>query len=113
FLVDVAASAIKKAKGLSGRKELSANEGMLFIFSPPSQRTFWMKNMLIPIDIIWINEGVVVGIENQVDPEIKTSLYKKQRYSSPERVDYVLEIAGGRAEELNIQKGSKAHISFK
>ena len=110
---EIAASDKEKKKGLSDRESLPISEGMFFVYDKMANYTFWMKDVQFPIDIIWIKEGKVVGVENRVDPEIGASLYKKQRYASPERVDYVLEITGGMVEELDIQKGSQVHISFK
>ncbi len=63
FEVDVVATPAALAKGLSGREDLSSNEGMLFVFSKVKEQTFWMKGMKIPIDLIWIKDDVVVGFE--------------------------------------------------
>ncbi|PIR98214.1 MAG: hypothetical protein COT89_00680 [Candidatus Colwellbacteria bacterium CG10_big_fil_rev_8_21_14_0_10_42_22] len=112
FRVDVANTAIQQAKGLGGEDALAQNEGMLFVFDSPTNRKFWMKDMLIPIDIIWIKDNQVVGVEHRVDPEINVPLYKKKRYPSPQRVNYVLEIASGRASALGIKKGTDVSIRF-
>ena len=112
FRVDVVDTPLKKAKGLGGREKLAPDEGMLFVFSPPSARTFWMKDMLIPIDIVWIKDGKVVGIEHNIDPEIDKPIYQKTRYPSPGKVDYVLEITGSTAEALEIEEGVDVNIRF-
>src|SRR4051812_34888171 len=55
FNLLVAKSETERQKGLSGRKSLSQNQGMIFIFDHPDKYGFWMKDMLFPIDIIYIN----------------------------------------------------------
>ena len=53
--LDLAATNEEKRRGLSGRNGLEENEGMLFVFEEPGFYSFWMKDMLFPIDIIWIS----------------------------------------------------------
>lgn len=66
-----------RMKGLSGREGLDDNTVMVFTFNTPGMYGFWMKDMLFPIDIIWINdERKVVHIERNVDP----SSYPKPFY---------------------------------
>ena len=61
--VDISDTAKLQTKGLSGRSNLDEEEGMLFIFPDNKVRYFWMKDMLFPIDILWIDkEGTIVGI---------------------------------------------------
>ncbi|MCZ7625774.1 MAG: DUF192 domain-containing protein [Candidatus Methylomirabilis sp.] len=55
--VEVARTRREQAKGLAGRSSLPKGEGMLFPFDAAEHRTFWMKGMLIPLDIVWIREG--------------------------------------------------------
>jgi len=112
FEVDVADDMTKRDKGLAGREELEPNEGMLFVFNNSASRTFWMKGMLIPIDIVWINKGEVVGIAENVDPQIGEPLYKLSRHSSPEPADMVLEVQAGRAQDLKIQVGDVVNVKL-
>ncbi len=104
----------EQGRGLGGCTMVPRNSGMYFVFSSAEERTFWMKDMRIPIDIIWLYEGAVVGIERNVpnlpgntpDSELPT-------YSSPIPVDGVLEVGTGKAEEYGIQIGSKMNIDKK
>jgi len=68
--VFVADNAILREKGLSGKKSLGSNEGMLFVFEEPSLHGFWMKDMQFPIDIIWFNENYqIVDALERVSPD--------------------------------------------
>lgn len=83
-----------RAKGLSGRTSLDADSGMLFVFDTKKVTPgFWMKDMLIPIDIVWITDGKVSKIDSNVlPPEPGTPDNKLQVYSASRPVDYVLEL---------------------
>jgi uncharacterized membrane protein (UPF0127 family) len=93
--VQVADSPQSRAAGLSGLKSMSEEEGMLFLFSEPSQPQFWMKDMLFPIDIIWINGNKIVGITDNIKAEPGRSDAELSRYSSPFPADKVLEVNAG------------------
>ncbi len=96
-------------KGLSARKNIEKDKGMLFIFPESSYQSFWMKEMNFPIDIIWINKSFkIVGIENNLPPCKK----KCVTYRSPLPVKYVLEIKAGLAKKENLKKGDILLISF-
>jgi len=91
----IAKSSGERAKGLSERSSLPEDQGMIFVFTKDSKPIFWMKDTLIPLDIIWINDGKIVKIDKMVKPEpgVKDSDLKK--YSSQSAVDFVLEVNGG------------------
>ncbi|MEK7516788.1 MAG: DUF192 domain-containing protein [Patescibacteria group bacterium] len=91
-------------RGLSGRDILPEGRGMLFRFSRAEVRTFWMKDMRFPIDIIWIRDGVVIGIDANV-PAPAAGESPTQR-TSPEPVDAVLEVPAGFAAEAGIIIGA-------
>jgi uncharacterized membrane protein (UPF0127 family) len=111
--VDIADSVALQTKGLSGRSVLNEEEGMLFIFPDDKIRYFWMKDMLFPIDIIWIDkEGRIIGIEeNAPKPEGSTPDYKLSIYSSPKPVPYVLEVNAGFSERNNIKVNDIVEIN--
>ena len=92
----------QQAQGLMNRQSLAPNMGMLFPYDPPQNASFWMKNTLIPLDIIFIRENGTVALvtENTVPLSLDP-------IPSLEPVAAVLEIAGGRAAELGIQAGDK------
>lgn len=78
-------------KGLSGRTELAQNSGMLFISNGLQPiMTFWMKDTLIPLDIIWVKDHRVVGID-QMFPEPNTPENQLKLYRSPQAVDAAIE----------------------
>jgi len=108
--VDVAKTFLEKHRGLSGKNSLKRDEGMLFIFGWSAVRRFWMKGMLIPIDIIWIQDGKVVGITENVHPEPGVSMVNLTTYPSPSPVDHVLEIPAGVAGEVGIAVGDPVSI---
>lgn len=98
---------LARSQGLAGRKNLPADYGMLFVFSDKKIRNFWMKNMLVPIDIIWISDNRIVGIEPNVLPEPGVSDRELTLYRSPLAVDQVLEVRAGLATEQNWQIGTE------
>ena len=109
--VEVVTTAENTAQGLSGREEIGS-DGMLFLFPQSRIRSFWMKEMRFPIDIIWINHGVVIGVAPAVPPpEPGQSLEALPRYISPAPADTVLEVPAGYAAEHGIQTGSPVHIA--
>lgn len=87
----VADTQVTQAKGLSGRKDLKPNEGMLFIFPVPGFYGFWMKDMEIPIDIIWFDaERKVVDVWENATPDSYPRVYTPRAEAK-----YVLEVPAG------------------
>ena len=106
FKVDIAKSAADRAQGLSGRKSLKEDEGLLFVFEKEDIYPFWMKNMHFPIDIIWFNKiGQVVHIKEHAQPKDYPKLYTP---TTPAL--YVLEINAGLVEKLNIKLGDTVSL---
>lgn len=66
LLVEVADEPAERAAGLSDRCDLAAGEGMLFLFPEDGATSFWMKQMRFAIDIVWINDGAIVQLDNAV-----------------------------------------------
>jgi uncharacterized membrane protein (UPF0127 family) len=108
LLVKVAKTEAELKQGLSGTASLTDDEGMLFDFGQQdTSRTFWMKGMLIPIDIIWINDGKVAQIDKSVPaPAPGTEDAKLTLYPSHDGVDYVLEVASGFSDRHSIKIGT-------
>jgi uncharacterized membrane protein (UPF0127 family) len=101
FIVEVAATPDQQERGLMFRHSLAGDRGMIFPYDPPQEVGFWMKNTLIPLDIIYIRaNGTIARIVNAQPMDI-TPL------PSGEPVALVLEIRGGRAAELGIREGDK------
>ncbi|MCK5510280.1 DUF192 domain-containing protein [Candidatus Parcubacteria bacterium] len=103
--VELADTPEKHIQGLSDKKELIG--GMLFLFDNKKVRNFWMKNMNFPIDIIWIDNGKIVNISENLQPEGERP---EKTYSSIYPVNYVLEVNAGFCEENNILIGDKIKI---
>ena len=111
FDVEIADDDAERAQGLMFRKKLPAHHGMLFIYDTPREVAFWMRNTLIPLDLIFLDEhGVVRHIHQNARPLDETPIPGAVAQDpDPERL-MVLEISGGDAERLGIQPGqSMAH----
>lgn len=108
---EVARTPEQRARGLMFRTELPRDRGMAFPFDPPRAVSFWMKNTRIPLDMIFLREGVVHHIERQVPPCTEDPC---PSYGPPpsSRTDLVLELAAGRAAELGIQPGDRLTLEF-
>lgn len=103
FNLEIADEDKEKQIGLSGRKSLPQNKGLLFIFNKSDYYSFWMKNMLFPIDLIFINEDKVVSVyENLKPPSSEDNLSIIQ---PEEPANMVLEINSGLSKKYNIKKG--------
>ena len=102
FRVEVARTAEEQAKGLMFRRAMGADEGMLFPFDPPRQASFWMKNTVIPLDIVFIGpDRRVLNISANAEP------YSLDPRPSAGVVSAVLELNGGRAAQLGIAPGAR------
>jgi uncharacterized protein len=104
---EVAADAKARARGLSGRRGLAEDRGMLFVYPDHSARTYWMKGMQFPIDIIWIDRGRVQGVEHSV-PVPRGSL---PLYSSDGPADHVLEVPAGWTRRHGTKRGDRVSIA--
>ncbi len=109
FSAAVAASASKQRIGLSSYDSLDTFEAMLFVFDRAEKRTFWMKGMSFPIDIIWINDGVIVDITHNLQPPSHGIDIKTARSAKP--ASLVLEIRGGASLQHNISIGDRVLIT--
>lgn len=89
-------------QGLSGVTNLGKNEGMLFLMGKKNIYTFWMKDMKIPLDIIWIADNKIVYISSNVPVEDNSQL---TLYHPKQAVNYVLEVNSGFCHRNNINPG--------
>ncbi len=101
IFVDIASTRGAQTKGLSGRVSLPENEGLLFVHEKTDYQSYWMKEMLFPIDIIWISDRRVVGFVQEVQPQEPPLTI----YTSPVPVDKVLEVHAGFVQENSIKVG--------
>jgi len=100
--MEVARSAEEQARGLMFRESLAPDRGMIFPYETPTDASFWMKNTLIPLDLVFVRPNGTVGrvAANAVPMSLEP-------IPSLEPISAVIEIAGGRAEELKIKEGDK------
>ena len=103
FSVEVAETPEAQARGLMFVEEMPRGEGMLFAYDRPRNVSFWMRNTLIPLDMIFMSpEGVVTRVHENAVPGDETPI------PGGEGVQYVLEINGGLARTLGLDEGSQA-----
>ncbi len=110
--VSLAKSQEEREKGLSGVSSLGTNSGMLFVFEDSQKApTFWMKDTLIPLDIIWIKDDQIIRIDKNVPvPDKNTPDNKLPTYSAGSPVDYVLEVNAGFSDTNSIKVGDKVDL---
>ena len=97
--VEVADTDLKQSLGLSGHRPLKDGEGMIFVFDKSYKYSFWMKDMLFPIDIIWIGEDFsIVDITENAEPSSYPNLFTPK-----EKVLYVLEVGAGFVKENGLK----------
>lgn len=102
FTVEVAATPAQQEYGLMNRQNLAPDHGMIFPFAQPTNATFWMKDTLIPLDLLFVRgDGTIANIAVNAQP-MNLSLIP-----SVGPVTAVLELAGGRSGELGIRAGDK------
>ena len=107
FRVEVAADMESQERGLMYRKELAPNAGMLFDFGRPRFVTFWMKNTYIPLDMLFVRaDGTISSLASNAVP------LSTQTIPSYEPIVAVIELAGGRAHELDIEPGDRVHAAM-
>ncbi len=107
--LEVAQTPEQQQLGLMFRSSLPDNRGMLFPFSPPQTVKFWMKNVTIPLDMIFLERGTIKAILSSVPP---CSLDPCPIYGPDVPIDMVLELNGGRAKKLGLQVGDRLKIEF-
>ncbi len=103
-IADVAATADTRAQGLSGRSSLAEGEGMLFVFDEDDRHSFWMKDMLITIDMIWLSKDKQVV---HIVPNAKPDSYPAS-YAPYDNARYVLEVPAGWKARHGVTLGSIA-----
>lgn len=102
FTVEIADNPKARENGLMFRKSLAPDRGMLFDFKTPREVAFWMKNTLIPLDMIFIApDGKIISIARQAAPLSEVPI------PSGGVILGVLEVRGGRAAEIGAAQGDK------
>ena len=102
--LEVAKTPEQQAIGLMYRPSIPDDRGMLFPFSPARRVGFWMKNVSINLDMVFLHEGRVEAIESNVPPCTSEPC---PTYGPSVKIDQVIELRGGRAKELGLQVGDR------
>jgi len=108
--VEVADTIWKRRLGLGKRSHLKKNWGMLFVFDKLDTHNFWMKDMNFALDIIWLDNHRIVHIIENVKP--LNSIESPPILKPLVPANFVLEIAAGRANQLNLKKGDSISYKF-
>ncbi|MGQ0527820.1 MAG: DUF192 domain-containing protein [Alphaproteobacteria bacterium] len=109
FHVELAVTGSEQQKGLMGRESMEDNAGMLFLFESTGRRSFWMKDTLIPLDMLFLApDGEIRHIHHMAQP------LNESRITAIEPFKGVLEINGGMAAKLGIKEGDHVlHDAFR
>ncbi len=102
FTVEAARTFEQQQTGMMNRNSLAPDRGMIFPYDPPQPVAFWMKNTLIPLDLVFIAPGgKILRIEENAVP------YSLDQIPSGGPIEAVLELAGGRSAELGLKAGDQ------
>lgn len=110
YKLEIAKTIPQRAKGLSDRKSLCSNCGMLFIFKKPDYHVFWMKNTLIPLDIIFLDENKNITAIHTAPIQPNTPALQLKRYTCPTPSLYVIELSAGQSQKLNLKINDKINL---
>lgn len=109
---EVASSHEERLMGLMCREKLPVGEGMLFVYEYPHNVSFWMKNVMIPLDIIFLNEtGTVINVE-EADVEIDVPDENLESYCSAGPALWVVEVNQGFCKLYDINVGTNFSIEY-
>ena len=104
--IEVATTSVAQGRGLGGRGSIPGDYGMLFVFPNSGLYGFWMKDMLVPIDIFWLDDkGHVVSIAEKVEPASYPNVFYP---GAP--AHYVLETVSGFAQAHSIATGTPLYL---
>jgi len=101
FRTEVAATREQQSRGMMFRTQMAPDEAMIFPYETPDMLGFWMKNTVLPLDIIFIDDdGMIINIGEGIP-------YNEESVTSERPAIAVLELAGGRSKELGIEPGDR------
>jgi uncharacterized membrane protein (UPF0127 family) len=106
--VEIAANDETRSQGLMYRDTLAPGRGMIFLFARTGEYPFWMKNTLIPLDMIWIDEQKTIAHVSENVPPCKADPCPS--YPPNAQARYVLELAGGVARQHHLAAGQKVRF---
>ncbi|MFB6116420.1 MAG: DUF192 domain-containing protein [Candidatus Nanosalina sp.] len=105
LLLEKADTEAERRKGLMGRKSLEQGNGMIFIWNNSRNRTFWMKNTYVPLDMIFVTAEKTIRTIKHADPQPNVSEEELKLYTSEGPVRYVIETKQNFTERNNIKEG--------
>jgi uncharacterized protein len=111
--IELADTAAKQSRGLSGREGIDEDKGMLFVFQQPGRPLFWMKDMKFSIDIIWINDNKVVDITQNVPTQPGADTTELKNYQPKEETNLVLEVSDGWVARNGLKIGDIIDLKIK
>ena len=106
--VEVAVTDEEQTRGLSGRPGLRPGTGMLFAYPAPAFRSMWMLGMRFPLDFLWIREGRIVDVFEDVPPPL--SGQAPRTVASQEPAQYILEVPAGFIRTHRLRRGDPAEV---
>ena len=107
FELEVAKSLSQKSRGLSERSAMCQNCGMIFVYTNEGTYPFWMKDTLISLDMIWVNnKGIVTDIITAV-PEPNTPITKLTLYQNTKPAQYIIELNANQAQNIGLKNGDQ------
>lgn len=110
YHLKIANTAATREKGLSGVKELQPNAGLLMIYEEDGFHQIWMKDMLIPIDIVWLDANKkVVHMVTDTSPDQSTKVI----FTPRKQARYIIELQSGSIRQQNIRLGQEATFDEK
>jgi hypothetical protein len=110
FVAEIADTPARIERGYMFRREVGEDEGMIFVFPGPGFHSFWMKNTLVPLDMIWMDDAfAVIHVEHAVPP---CQADPCPAYGPPRKSRYVLEVRAGAARAAGLKIGDRLRIAF-
>lgn len=110
--LEVADTDEERRRGLMNRTSLPKNHGMVFVYEDAAQRTFWMKNTKISLDIVFVAaNGTVLNVAH-ADPQPNASDAELRRYSSDGPAKYVVEVNQGFANRTGVEAGTEVRFDW-
>ena len=107
----IARTEFEKAKGLMFYTELASDTGMLFVYKEPQKLSFWMRNTIISLDLVYLSKDLVVyELISNMEPGYGKRVDSLPHYDSETYVQYALELKAGSIEKLGIKIGDKLEI---
>jgi hypothetical protein len=112
FKLEVARTPLEQQLGLMYRTELAPDRGMLFVFEPARPTAFWMRNTLIPLDMVFAHKGKIVDIRPDVPPcrTPECPTYGPAAAEAP--IDMVFEFNAGTAHKIGLKPGDRLKVEF-